>query len=150
MASHRFLQIEVLAGITIDHELKFDDYPNYLCKNPGQKLNALTRIAPFLGVWKKLIIIKSFMFWYCPLIWMFHSRGINNKIDHTHERALTITYNNNLSPYAKLLTKDSSVTINHRALAMEIFKVILRISHLTLHEVLHQVNNILIIMGKTF
>ena len=50
MASHRFLQIEVLAGITIDHELKFDDYPNYLCKNPGQKLNALARIAPFFGV----------------------------------------------------------------------------------------------------
>ena len=36
---------EVLPGITDDHELKFD--LNYLYKKAGQKLNALSRIAPF-------------------------------------------------------------------------------------------------------
>ena len=34
-------QKELLLGVTIDNELKFDDYINYLCKKAGQKLNAL-------------------------------------------------------------------------------------------------------------
>ena len=29
---------EVLLGMTIDHEFKFDDYVNYLCKKAGKKL----------------------------------------------------------------------------------------------------------------
>ena len=60
------------------------------------KLNALARIAPFMNISKKRIIMKSFMesqFGYCPLIWMFHRRGLNNKINRIHERALRITYN---------------------------------------------------------
>ena len=32
---------EVLLGITIDHELKFDDHVNYLWKKVSLKLNAL-------------------------------------------------------------------------------------------------------------
>ena len=32
---------EVLLGITIDHELKFDDHVNHLCKKASLKLNAL-------------------------------------------------------------------------------------------------------------
>ena len=52
---------EVLLGITIDHELKFDDQVNYLCKKASQKLNALARITSFLNFWKKRIIMKSFI-----------------------------------------------------------------------------------------
>ena len=44
---------EVLLGITIDHELKFDDHVNRLCKKASLKLNALVRIAPFMNVSKK-------------------------------------------------------------------------------------------------
>ena len=44
---------EVLLGITIDHELKFDDHANYLCKKAMLKFNALARIAPFMNVSKK-------------------------------------------------------------------------------------------------
>ena len=56
---------------------------------------------------------------------MFHSRGLNNKINYIHEKALKITYNDKLSLYDELLTKDSSVTIHHRnirALALQIYK----------------------------
>ena len=95
---------EVLLGITIDHKLKFDDHVNQFCKKASLKLNALARIALFMNVSKKRIIMKSFIesqFGYCPLIWMFHSRGLNNKINRIHERplnriherALRITYN---------------------------------------------------------
>ena len=41
--------------------------------------------------------MKAFVesqFGYCALVWIFHGRGINNKINRTHERALEITYNN--------------------------------------------------------
>ena len=74
----------------------------------------------------ELSFIES-QFGYCPLIWMFHSRGLNNKINRIHERALRITYNDKLSSYGEPLTKDSSVTIHHRnirALVIEIYKVI--------------------------
>ena len=35
--------------------------------------------------------MKSFFesqFGYCPLVWMFYNRGINNKINHLHERVV--------------------------------------------------------------
>ena len=78
---------EVLLGITIDHELKFDDHVNYLRKKTSLKLNALARIAPFMNVSKNRIIMKSLIrsqFGYRPLIWIFHSRGLNNKINRIH------------------------------------------------------------------
>ena len=107
---------------------------NY-AKKTSLKLNALARIAPFVNVSKKRIMMKSFnesQFGICPLIWMFHSRGLNNKINRFHERALRITYNDKLSSYGELLIKDSSVTIHYRnirALAIEIYKVMQGISH---------------------
>ena len=86
---------EVFLGIKIDHELKSDGHVKYLRKKACLKLNALARIAPFMNVSKKQIIMKSFIelqFGYCPLIWMFHSRGLNNEINCIHERALRTTY----------------------------------------------------------
>ena len=93
---------EVLLGITINHQLKFDDHVNRLCKKAGPKLNALACIEPFMNASKKRIIMKSFIelqFGYCPLILMFHTRRLNNKINHIHERALRITYNDKSSSY---------------------------------------------------
>ena len=86
---------EVLLGITIDHV-------NYLCKKASLKLNALALIARFMNVSKNRII------------WILHSRGLNIKIKHIHERALRITYYDKSSSYSELLTKDKSVTIHHR------------------------------------
>ena len=132
---------EVLLGITIDHELKFDDHVNRLCKKASLKLNALARIAPFMNVSKKRIIMKSFIeshFGYCPIIWMFHRRGLNNKRNRIHEGAIRITCNDKSSSYGELVTKDKSVTIHHRnmrALAIEIYKVMQRISPPLLNKV---------------
>ena len=73
--------------------------------------------------------MKSFatsQFGYCPLIWMFHSRRLNNKINSIHERALRITYQDHISTFQELLNKDNSVSIHHRnlqALAKEMFKI---------------------------
>ena len=62
---------------------------------------------------------------------MFHSRGLNNKINRTDERTLRITYNDKSSSYGGFLAKLSSVTIHYRnirALAKEIYKVIHKVS----------------------
>ena len=41
---------EILLGITIDRDLKFDEHVNNLCKKACQKLNAFARLSPLLNV----------------------------------------------------------------------------------------------------
>ena len=75
---------------------------NNLCKKASAKLNALARIACYMDFSKRRLIMKAFItsqFGYCPLIWMFHSRALNNKINSIHERALSITYNDRTSTF---------------------------------------------------
>ena len=70
---------KVFLGIANDKDLKVDDNAKSLCKKACQKLNALARLAPYMNVEKRRIIMKAFtesQFGYCPLVWMFHSRGI--------------------------------------------------------------------------
>ena len=147
---------EVLLGITIDKDLKFDDHVNSLCKKACQKLNALARLAPYMSVEKRRIIMKAFIesqFGYCPLVWMFHSRGINNKMNRIHERSLRITYNNKSSSFQDLLDKDNSVTIHHRnirTLAIETFKVLHGLSPPLLNEVFVERNCNYNLRGNNF
>ena len=99
-------QKEILLGINLDSELKFEDHVNFICKKASQKLYALARIAPFMDFKQRRNIMKAFVesqSGYCPLIWMFHSRGLNNKINVIHERALRITYKDKSSTFQELL-----------------------------------------------
>ena len=79
--------------------------------------------------YKKRIILKSFFesqFNYCPLIWMFHSRKVNNKINRLHERVFRLIYNDYKSSFNKLCEKDGSMTIHHRNiqyLSIETYKI---------------------------
>ena len=117
----------MLLGITIDRNLRFDDHDINLCKKACKKI--LSRLAPFMNVNKRRIIMKAFIesqFGYCPLVWMFHSRNLNNKINRIHERALRITYSNKSSSLQNLVDKSNSVTIHYRnirTLATETYKV---------------------------
>ena len=57
---------------------------------------------------------------------MFHSRGVNNKISHLHERSPRIVDKDNISSFEDLLKKDRLFTIHQRniqSLAIELFKV---------------------------
>ena len=78
---------------------------------------------------KRKIIMKSFVtsqLGCCLLIWILHSRRLNNKINSVHERALRITYQDCISTFQELLEKDNSVSIHHRnlqALVTEMFKI---------------------------
>ena len=63
---------------------------------------------------------------YCPVIWMCHSRALNNKINRLHERFLRMIYNDKASTFKELLEKDNSVSIHYRnirTVAIELYKV---------------------------
>ena len=119
---------EKLLGVTLDKNLDFKNHVNTLCRKAGQKLHALARISNYADVEKLKVMMNAFIvsqFGYCPLVWMFHDRSVNKKINKIHERALRIAYEDSCSNFEKLLTKANSVTIHHKnlqLLATEIFK----------------------------
>ena len=121
---------EKLLGVTIDNKLKFNTHLNNMCKKAGVKVTALTRLAKIMPFKKKRILMNAFIesqFSYCPLVWMFCSRTINNKINRIHERALRLVYLDYTSSFAELLKRDNSVTIhqhNIHLVAIEMFKVL--------------------------
>ena len=118
-----------LLGVTIDNNLNFNEHVTKICNKASQKLHALARVSKFIETDKLKIIMKTFFesqFNYCPLIWMFHSRTLNNRINRLHERALRLVYKNPNYSFQDLLDKDNSVTIHHRnlqKLATEMFKI---------------------------
>ena len=96
--------------------------------------------------------MKSFIqsqFNYCPLVWMFHNRTLNNKINKLHERALRIVYKNDNLTFQELLEKDNSVTVHHKnlqRLAIEMYKIKNHLSPVPMQELfterVHLRNNV--------
>lgn len=79
-----------------------------------------------------LMMVKQFIkyqFEYWPLIWMFHSRALNNKnnkINSINDRAIRITFNESKSTFEELLNQDNYVSIHHRklhVLAIKMFQI---------------------------
>ena len=74
---------EKLLGVTIDNKLTFNPHVTKLCCKASQKLHALSRVGRYMDFKQRRIIMKSFIscqFGYSPLVWMFHSRALNNRI----------------------------------------------------------------------
>ena len=117
-----------LLGVTIDNKLDFNEHVSKLCKKVNLKLHALARISHLMRPEKLRLILKAFIesqFGYCPLIWMFHSRTLNNRINKLHERALRLVYKDPTLSFEDLLKKDNSLTIhcrNLQKLAIEMYK----------------------------
>ena len=85
------------------------------CGKASQKLHALARISHFMSTKQRQIIMKTLIqsqFGYWPLVWMFHSRKLNSRINRIHERSLRLVYADNKSSYQQLLEKDNSFTIH--------------------------------------
>ena len=120
---------EKLLGVKIDRELKFDEHVKSLCKKANQKLSALTRLSSLMSFDQRKLIMNAFItshFSYCPLVWMLHSRKLNERINKIHERSLRVVYQDYLTPFDELLTIDNSKTIHHRnlqKLMIEIYKI---------------------------
>ena len=119
-----------LLGIQIDNHLDFTVHVSNVCNKVSTKLHALSRISNYISQQKLRMILKAFIesqFSYCPLVWMFHSRKLNNRINKLHERALRLVYKDPTITFEQLLEKDNSFTIHQRniqKLATEIYKVV--------------------------
>ena len=119
---------ERLLGITIASDLKFDKNISDLCDKVSKKIYALCRVTGYMSLEKRRIVMKTFVeaqFNHWPLIWMLHSKTLNNKINRLHERALRIVYSNYKSSFNTFLEKDGSFSIHHRniqSLVIEIYK----------------------------
>ena len=119
-----------LLGVTIDRDLKFDKHVLKLCSKANQKLSALSRMENLLSLNKRRIVFKAFVesqFKNCPIVWMFHSRRTNSKINRLHERALGIAYDDDVSTFHQLLAMDKFSCTHHQniqRLLTEIYKVL--------------------------
>ena len=108
-----------LLGVIIDNKLDYSEHVSNLCKRVSSKLHALARIYNYMSKDKLRILMKPFIesqFSYCPLIWMFHSRTLYNRINKLHERGLRLVYKDPQLTFVELIRKDKSVTIHHRNL----------------------------------
>ena len=85
-------------------------------------------MASSLKFKQRKLLLNAFItaqFSYAPVIWMFHSRKLNNRINRKHERAMRLVYKDYTSSFDELLLKDN-LKIHHRnlqKLAIEMFKV---------------------------
>ena len=92
---------------------------------------------------RKRAFIES-QFQYCPLVWMFHSRTLNNRMNKLHERALRLTYKEPHLTFEELLIKDKSFTIHHRnlqQLAIEMYKVHMNLSPDIMQSIFQESSN---------
>ena len=119
-----------LFGINLNNRLDFDTHVvANICNQMSRKLHALATISQYMNIHKSRKTMKAFIaseFCYCPLVWMFHSRKFNSRVNKLHERALRIVYQDYASSFTELLEKDNSTTIHNRniqLLATKLFKV---------------------------
>ena len=102
-------EYEKLLGIKIDTKLNFNEHLNNIISKASHKVNAFSRVARYMSLSKKKILIFNSQFSYCPLIWMFHSRIMNNKINRLHERCMPLIYEDKTSSFGELLEQNKSV-----------------------------------------
>ena len=87
------------------------------------------RCAKLMSTEKTRLIFKAFIipqFNCCPLVWMFHTKQLNNRINSLHEKALRVTYQDRNSTFTELLNLDKSISIHYRNiqyLLTDVYKV---------------------------
>ena len=68
---HKKLSIRKDLGINFDYTLKFTNHIDETCKKTSRKLNAIARMAPYMGICKRRTLMNAFFklqFNYCPLM----------------------------------------------------------------------------------
>ena len=73
-----------LLEIVIDNKLKFELHIGNICQRVNRKLNEQERLTKYKELLKRRISMSAFFkaqFNYCPIVWMFHFRSLNNKIN---------------------------------------------------------------------
>ena len=100
-----------------------------LQKNKFKKMAFIEQKILPKNKFKKRMLFTSFIISqlnYCPIVWMCHGRGLSNKINHIHEKALRTVYRDKKSSFETLLTRHKSMSIyvkNLQHLTTELFKM---------------------------
>ena len=116
--------------LTIDNKIKFELHAGNICQKVNRKLDALARLTNYMEPPKRRILINVLFktqFNYCPIVWVFRSRSLNNEINRLHERSLRMIYNDKRSNFDVLLVKDNSISTHHNnihSLTVEMYKVV--------------------------
>ena len=116
-------------AVTFDEHFCFNKHVSALCKRANQNFHALARsYISYTSQGQTKETISAFInsqFGYRPLVWMFHSRKLNNRINKINEKSLRLVYKVKNTSFNELLSMDNSVTVHHRnirVLGTEIFK----------------------------
>ena len=116
--------------LIIDNKIKFELHAGNICQKVNRKLNALARLTNYLEPPKRRILMNVLFktqFNYCPIVWVFRSRSLNNEINRLHERCLRMICNDKRSNFDVLLVKDNSISTHHNnidSLTVEMYKVV--------------------------
>ena len=84
-----------LLGVNLEGRLNFDIHVNTLLKKGSKKYHALARVCKYMNKKKRRILMNAFItsqFSYSPLVWMSHSRTMNNRINKIHKKTLRLVY----------------------------------------------------------
>ena len=110
---------ERLLGVKFDYKLSFEDHISELYKKASRKIHVLLRVASYMNISKRRFLTNAFFksqFSYCPLVWMYHSRANNGKINKLNKRSLQVIYSDKQSSFETLLEKDGSVAVHNQYL----------------------------------
>ena len=84
------------------------------------------RGAQYMNLAQHRLIMNAFIFsqfGYCPLVWMFHSRKLNNRINNIPEHTLRIAFRDYESTFRELLKQSKYILYLYiKIRATEIFK----------------------------
>ena len=134
---------EKILGITVDNKLTFKNHLKNICKKANQKLNALARITKFTSPFQRKTLLNSFIksqFSYCPLIWMFTSKGLNKEINRIHEKSPKLVLNDHRSTLDEMLDTLNEKTIQQQCidrLLTEVYKFLNGYSPDIMNDVFH-------------
>lgn len=109
----------ILLGLNIDCKLKFDNHVTDICRNANYKVRSLYRIRSFLDEGDARVLSNAFIlsnFSYCPIIWMYCSKGLHQKIDTVHKRALRAVTRAYDKSYEELLVSEAVLSTHQRNL----------------------------------
>ena len=97
-----------MISIFLESRLNFESHTGSLCRKAGQKISALARLKNYFTSDQRNVPLNSvitFQFTYCPLIWMFMSRCLNNPLNNIHKQALRLIYNDHKKSFNSVSTE---------------------------------------------
>ena len=97
-----------------------------MCEKANQKPSVLARISKLTTPTHRKKLINSFInaqFTYCPLIWMFSSKGYYKKINKIHKRSLRLVFNDYESSFDWLFCTLNEETIDQRCINVLLARV---------------------------